>query len=350
MRAARHTVAMSGALLGLALGYGPCPAAMAEDSWSPFKSNAERPGDRRPRPSEAATPVPPAPVYERAPGPAGPPSAPWASPRGGAVEKSELAPIMAPDASGLPLELWRGLDLKTLEELLAGLELPPRSPALHQLWRRMLLSSATPPAGASNPEHFVALRLEALYRSGLLADMEKVLSENSAPGPVVQTLRARLDIGLGRRDAGCQAVATLAAPSSGLPGRLKGETQLLAGYCAAAANDAQAAGLAADLAREEGIEAELPLAVLTGVATGTKPKLALPAARPAARLPVPGAVGPGQRHPDLRQGRAGAARRAGRRPQDRCAAADRRGRGGAAAQCAVAGGHGGGLSPAAAGR
>ena len=80
---------------------------------------------------------------------------------------------MAPDASGLPLELWRGLDLKTLEELLAGLELPPRSPALHQLWRRMLLSSATPPAGAPNPEHFLALRLEALYRSGLLADMER---------------------------------------------------------------------------------------------------------------------------------------------------------------------------------
>src|SRR5204862_6798138 len=104
MRAARHTVAMSGALLGLALGYAPCPAALAEDSWSPFKSNAERPGDRRPRPSEAATPVPPAPVYERAPGSASPPSAPWASPRGGAVEQSELAPILAHDAPRLPPE------------------------------------------------------------------------------------------------------------------------------------------------------------------------------------------------------------------------------------------------------
>ena len=123
----------------------------------------------------------------------------------------------------------------------------------------------------------MALRLEALYRSGLLADMETVLSQNGAPGPIVQTLRARRDIGLGRRDVGCQAIAALAAPSSGLPGRLKGETQLLAGYCAAVAGDAQAAGLAAELAREEGIEAELPLAVLAGFADGTKPKLALPA-------------------------------------------------------------------------
>ena len=183
---------------------------------------------------------------------------------------------MAPDASGLPLELWRGLDLKALEELLAGLDLPPRSPVLHRLWRRMLLSSATPPAGAPNDEHFMALRLEALYRSGLLADMESILKADPAAGPVVQTLRARRDIGLGARETGCQAIKALAAPSSGLPGRLKGEAQLLVGYCAAVANDAHAAGLAADLAREEGIDAELPLSVLTAFAAGTKPTLALP--------------------------------------------------------------------------
>lgn len=277
MHAAPHTAAMRRALLGFALAFLPCSSAAAQDSWNPFKPDAERPSERRPRPSDATTPVPPASVRERTPEPASQQSAPWASPRGGSVERSELSPVMAPDASGLPLELWRGLDLKTLEELLAGLELPPRSPTLHRLWRRMLLSSATPPAGAPNSEHFVALRLEALYRSGLLAEMETVLSENATPGPIVQTLRARRDIGLGRREAGCQAIAALAAPSSGLPGRLKGETQLLAGYCAAAAGNVQAAGLAAELAREEGIEAELPLAVLAGFAAGTKPRLALPA-------------------------------------------------------------------------
>jgi hypothetical protein len=106
--------------------------------------------------------------------------------------------------------------------------------------------------------------------------MDGVFKGDSAPGPIVQVLRARRDIGLGQREAGCQAIKALAAPSSGLPGRLKGETQLLAGYCAAAANDVHAAGLAADLAREEGIEAELPLAVLAGFAAGTKPQLALP--------------------------------------------------------------------------
>jgi hypothetical protein len=107
--------------------------------------------------------------------------------------------------------------------------------------------------------------------------MEAVLSRTGSSGPLVNMLRARRDIGLGRREIGCQGIAALAAPSSGLPGRLKGEMQLLSGYCAAAGGHTQAAALAADLAREEGVEAELPLAVLTGFAGGTKPKLSLPA-------------------------------------------------------------------------
>ena len=95
-------------------------------------------------------------------------------------------------------------------------------------------------------------------------------------GPIIEALGARLDIGLGRREAGCQTIKELASPRSGLPGRLKGEAQLLAGYCAAAAGDAAAAGLAVELASEEGFEAELPLAVLAGVAAATTPKLQLP--------------------------------------------------------------------------
>ncbi|MGE0852510.1 MAG: hypothetical protein AB7O44_23275 [Hyphomicrobiaceae bacterium] len=276
MRTPKTIIAVLGGLLVLVLAIALCPAASAQESWSPFRQGRDERDETRPPRSEAAAPLPPAPARERAGEPAYQAPAPWNAPRRGGVERSELAPVMAPDASGLPLELWRGLDLKGLEELLSGIELPPRSPSLHQLWRRMLLSSATPPAGAPDPEHFVAVRLEALYRSGLLADMEAVLTGSGISGPVVQILRARRDIGLGRREEGCATVKSLAAPNSGVPARLKGETQLLAGYCAVVGGDAHAAGLAAELAREEGVEAELPLAVLAGVASGAKPKLALP--------------------------------------------------------------------------
>jgi hypothetical protein len=250
-------------------------ATLAEDGWSPFRTNDRPAVERGTRPGERPSPATAEPLSERGRDPGRTEQRSWVSPRAGSVEKSELAPVMAPDASGLPFELWRGLDLATLEGLLAQLDLPPRSPTLHGIWRHLLLSSAAPPAGAER-DHFIALRLEALYRSGLLVEMETVLGASPALGPIAETLRARRDIGMGRRDAGCKAIASLLGPASGLPGRLKGEAQLLSGYCAAAAGDGKSAGFAASLAREEGLEAELPLAVLAGFAGGDKPRLALP--------------------------------------------------------------------------
>ena len=138
----------------------------SDDGWNPFKWLEPAPRRKRPEPPVDA------PIWSAMP-PAGVRNRP--------VESSDLAPVMAPDTSGLPLDLWRGLEMADIERLLAGLDLPPRSPALHQVWRRMLLSSASPPAGAPSPDHFMALRLEALYRSGLLRDMAEV-ERGAAPG------------------------------------------------------------------------------------------------------------------------------------------------------------------------
>jgi hypothetical protein len=235
-------------------------SAVAQDTWSPFKqwpeTSAPRPPKGMARPGEV---VPDRTNLQ--------PERPF-GPRGN-VERGELDPVMAPDSSGLPLDLWRGLDLTTFEELLTRLDLPPRSPVLHQLWRRMLLLRRHAAFGAPSSDHFLALRLEALYRSGLLADMTEVIASTGSSGPLILALSARKDIGLGQTEEGCRTIASLAAPSAGLPGRLKGEVQLLMGYCAAKAGDAQGADLAGNLAREEGLQAELPLNVLAGVATGS---------------------------------------------------------------------------------
>jgi hypothetical protein len=273
MRAQRAAALGLGIAIGLVVAAVQATSAGAQENWNPLRTGsqpaAQRPAlglrdDTLQRPGEVGS------DGERLPG------QPPLAPRGGAVERSELAPVMAPDTSGLPPQLWRGIDLTAFEALLAGLDLPPRSPVLHQLWRRLLLSSAPAPAGAPSPDHFLALRLEALYRSGLLTDMNEVIGDRRAAGPLIEALAARKDIGLGERDAGCRAIERLAAPSAALPGRLKGETQLLSGYCAAARGDVHTAEIAATLAREEGVEAELPFAVLAGFAAGTQPRLALP--------------------------------------------------------------------------
>lgn len=264
----RTKLNLATAALAMAVSLGPLPVS-AQDSWTPtFRPQAPQPRPKQP-PAEPApwgtpgtdTPAPPPGPYQRP------------ATRQGGVEKMDLDPVIAGDSSGLPLELWRGLDMKALEGLLASIELPPKSPSLNHLWRRMLLSSATPPTGAPE-DHFTAVRLEALYRSGLLAEMAEV--GTNARSPVVSTLLARKDIGLGEAVKGCEQMKALADPRSGLPERLRGEAQLLNGYCAAVSGDKQGAGLAASLAREEGLEAELPLTVLTSVADDLKPKLTLP--------------------------------------------------------------------------
>ena len=62
-----------------------------------------------------------------------------------------------------------------LEALIAPLAIPPRSPALHGLWVRLLTDRGPPPAGGKGPSHFAALQMEGLYRSGLIDQMSQRL-------------------------------------------------------------------------------------------------------------------------------------------------------------------------------
>ncbi len=191
-----------------------------------------------------------------------------------AVERGELAPVMAADGSGLPFELWRGLDVATLESLIAELEIPPRSQALHALWRRLITSNVTPPTGGEADQQFMALRLETLYRSGLLEEASRELAKMPAGNALVATLAARNEIGLGHKEQGCATARSGGSPAGSIPKHLLGQTALISGYCAAIAQDAAGAGLAADLAREEGLKNSAGLDALYALSVGTKPKLA----------------------------------------------------------------------------
>jgi len=191
-----------------------------------------------------------------------------------AVERDELAPVMAGDGSGLPFELWRGLDVSTLESLIAELEIPPRSPALHELWRRLITSNVTPPTGGEADQQFMALRLETLYRSGLLEEASRELAKIPAGNALVATLAARNEIGLGKKEQGCATARSGGPPTGSVPRHLMGQAALISGYCAAVAQDAAGAGLAADLAREEGLKSSAGLDALYALSVGTKPKVA----------------------------------------------------------------------------
>lgn len=194
--------------------------------------------------------------------------------KGRAVEKSDLDPVMAPDGSGLPYELWRGLTLRAFAEAIGTLELPPRSPVFSALWRRLITSNVTAPAGAEGAQQFTALRAEALTLSGLLADAERTLTHATSGGSDarIAVLAAQAQIGLGRRDEGCETAKRFVAAEAQIPKGLKSDAIIIAGYCAALRGDMTAASLQASLARELDADSASP-DILDAVTNDAKPHL-----------------------------------------------------------------------------
>jgi hypothetical protein len=191
------------------------------------------------------------------------------------VEKGELAPVMAADGSGLPYELWRGLDNGAVETLIKDLEIPPHSPALHKLWKRLITSNVAPASGQAADAAFTALRLEVLYRSGLAAEAATELAKQPpATEQLIATLAARNELASGNAAKACEMAQASVALKGAMPPRIKAQAILLSGYCAAMANDTASAGLAAELAREAGQETSPGLEALDAISIGAKPKFA----------------------------------------------------------------------------
>ena len=253
-------------------------AARAGDPWDPFGQFDAKPEPRKkPAAADGARP-PMADNADRPDGVTAAPLPPAVEEKYRGVERGDLAPVTASDGSGLPYELWTGLDLPTLEGLIAKLDIPPRSPAVHALWRRLITSSATLPNAAAADGRFDAIRAEALYRTGLLEDAAKAVSANSAApalSPALPEIAARIEIGRGNTARGCELVKGFIARKADLPKKLQGEALLMTGICAAEGGNPSGAGLAAEFAREEkslsgGADDAVSLAALDAIASGQK--------------------------------------------------------------------------------
>jgi hypothetical protein len=302
MTICRPGVAHLGLLALLALA---STAARAESEWVPFKDTDMATKRIRGAAVPASVPPPLAPMggiglgstpagpgvapgfgsaYPGAPGsgspaPFGGSPGPAAAPVTAANSKIEWMtpePVQARDGSGLTTDSWRGVDMKTLEEMLAGLTLPPRSPALARLWTRLLTAEIDPPAGGRTPAHFEAVRLEALYRAGHLEAMGKRLAAAPSSDPIFQALMIRHALAVNNTATACQSSKALMGRRAELPKTLVAELHLLAGYCAAAEGNPAGAGLAAELAREAGVDAPVAIAALDALAGNGKTGLAAP--------------------------------------------------------------------------
>lgn len=193
-------------------------------------------------------------------------------PQGNAPSRVERDNLDGPRTEdGAPYDAWAGMPVGELEEMLSKIDLPPHSPTLHGLWLRLITAR---PSG-SDPK-LSAIRADALNRTGMIREAAAALAEagDVSADPVMATLAARTAIGAGNTEQGCETARSLtSAVAAKMPPHLKGEVILIAGFCAAASDNKPAAGIAGELAIENGLQDHAGPAALKSIAAGQKPSV-----------------------------------------------------------------------------
>jgi hypothetical protein len=242
----------------------------------------EAPSWSQPRPGEGADPRSARPGDQQVgglpDGPAGP------MPSRGAVELTDLPPLppdgpavqaaatpnpqanpqlgarlgSVPGTSLAPNVEWTRLSKEIL--------VPVRSPALLHMLLRLADDAGGPPTAAQA----IVPRAALLYRAGRTGEADSGVARVALgrSEPVISALGMRLALAGGDRERACQHALAVVQVGSALPASVRGEAIAVQGYCGAASGNLPAAGLAAQLAREQGNVAAETLALLEAVSAG----------------------------------------------------------------------------------
>ena len=186
--------------------------------------------------------------------------------------------------------------------------MPPRSPALHALWRRMLTRRRRRRRRRAQRRVRCAARRGALPLGPVEKEMVGRPREGAERSRRSVLTLARAEIALGNREKGCRS-PRLGVAKTGRAGRRGARCsagRLLRGRERRSGRRRARRGVA----RDEGLQATANVAVLDAVAAGHKPRSTAPS-RSASRLPFPGAAGAAVKSADRRPGGAGVAGDAG---------------------------------------
>ncbi len=252
-----------------------CPLAALAQSNPPAPLNEPALPAAMPEPVESNTLAPPDAVESGQLAPLGPVDS---GPPAPAVVAPGLAPAAvtpaqsAPSEAGFGAGVWQGVTAAEATALLAKADVPLHSPVLAGLWRRLMLTGDAP-AGAE-PGQFLALRIDGLYRAGLLKDAAQLMVNlPKSADPFEQVAAARVLLALGDDDKACARVRTLPISGGPLKGRARNDALLMVAFCASRDKQPNHASLAAEVLRDQNFAEPLALAVLDSIAESKTPKL-----------------------------------------------------------------------------
>ena len=190
----------------------------------------------------------------------------------GALGKVDEASVGLLDENngGFGTAMWSGTDRRVVEQLIVQVPGPTDSPILGTLARRLLLTSARPPQGASSGPSLLALRLQRLNEAGRSDDIARLYARAgvSQPTPAAAMEFALAMLATGDRDAACNLLGGL--PVGGDPGTdpVAAFAIKLSIFCQISGGMTAAANLTVDLAREQGLDAPYFLALAVAATDG----------------------------------------------------------------------------------
>lgn len=147
--------------------------------------------------------------------------------------------LLPPAVSGLPRNLWgpgAAVDIAGRLAVDAG----TLTPALRELFTRILIAEVDPPSDAGQPSRLLVARLDALLTLGALDEAQALLDRAGAEDPAL--FRRAFDVGLltGREAGACRLLQRTPDLSPTFPARI---------FCLARAGDWSAAALTLETGR-----------------------------------------------------------------------------------------------------
>ncbi len=158
--------------------------------------------------------------------------------------------VLSEDKGGFGTEMWAGTPRSLVERLMPHLPAAARSREMRSLMRRLLLSTATAPAGPATAHSLVSLRVERLAAMGDIDSVNKLLKVAPVQFTDEALLRAQVDSLLLVNDSAgaCPHVRTAIRE---FRGRYWQEVLI---FCQALSGEHPRAMMGLDLMREHGLD------------------------------------------------------------------------------------------------
>ncbi len=171
-----------------------------------------------------------------------------------------------------------GLSASEFESFQQQLALPVKSRILSDLLTGVVSGAIQDSLGSSEANETNSARLELLLRSGQFRKILSMGKSNNSlmRSPLFRTYIAWASLAVGQHGKSCELANNIPVRPNALPRKALSQTLLLNAYCAARNRDYNGAQLSLDLARDQGVQIDIPQTILDRLASGTQKRLSVP--------------------------------------------------------------------------